>query len=355
MSIPTPAVAESMAVSDETAASKLIEVLSRIDTTLGALDRRLQILERSWPLAQAGALVPGAAADENRVQTTEHGGFVAEYKPDLDGLSRLHQIIVTDNDLLTLLLRISSPCLDRHQTRQAANNGHRFYSYPFTELLSYRDIIKFLIHESKEPDSKLRSLYSGHEANDVLTPRFRTETAELLACFDKQCKALVESRDENIARGVVLFDDLPTLFSPGVLLVGPGGEGLGQVVEVSSCDMTTGIAATEACVVQVWHFRWDGKGFSRTSRHFELSRYSGTRPIKGFLYHPIIGLDAEQSATRLKELIARNTTNLASLQEISKVEVGDYPLCIWESKFSDGFRHGSKVRWCSIGVTLYLP
>jgi hypothetical protein len=198
-------------------------------------------------------------------------------------------------------------------------------------------------------------LYSDHEAKDVLTPLLKSETADLLACCDEQCKALVSGRDDNIARGVVLFDDLPTLFSPGMLLVGSGGEGLEQVVEVSSCDIITGIATAEACVVQVWHFRWDGKGFSRTSSHFELSRYSGTRPIKGFPYHPIIGLDAGQSVTRLSELIARNTTNLASLQEISKVEVGDYPLCTWEFKFSDGFRHGSKVRWCSIGVALYLP
>lgn len=344
-----------MAASDETAASKLIEVLSRIDTTLGALDRRLQALERSWPPAQAGAIVPVTAADASPLRITDHGCFVAEYKPDTDGVSLLQQIVVVDNDLLALLRRTSSPCLDRHQDRQATNNGYEIFAYPFTELLSYRDILKFLIHESKAPGSEFRSLYSDHEANDVLTPRLRTDTAELLACCDKQCKALVGGRDDNIARGVVFFDDLPTLFSPGMLLVGPGGEGLEQVVEVSSCDMTTGIAGTEACVVQVWHFRWDGKGFSRTSNHFELGRYSGTRPIKAFPYHPIIGLDAEQSVIRLRELIARNTTNLASLQEISKVDVGDYPLCIWESKFSDGFRHGSKVRCCSIGVALYLP
>ncbi|KAH6632198.1 hypothetical protein F5144DRAFT_593009 [Chaetomium tenue] len=340
-SISTTPVTDSMIDSDETTASKLIEVLSRIDTTLGTLDRRLQILEKSWPPAQTGAIIPVAVPDANRALKTEHSGFVTKSKTDLDGSSHLQEIIVEDSDLLALLLCASSPCLNRQQTRQATSIGHRTFTYPFTDLLSYRDVLKFLIHESEEPDSELRSLYADHEASHALTPRLKIQTADLLACCDGQCRTLVRSRDANIARGVVLFDDLPTIFSPGMLLVGPGGEGLEQVVEVSSCDMITGTATTEACVVQVWHFRWDGKGFSRTSSRFELGRYSGARPIKGFPYYPVIGLDTEQSVARLGELVARNKKHLALLQEISEVEVGDYPLCVWESEFSDGFRRGS--------------
>jgi hypothetical protein len=324
-----------MAASDEFASSRLIEVLGRIDTTLGTLDRRLQALEQSSQPPQ-----PPALANPDNLESTKHEDFVATRKLSPDGSRQLQEIRFNGmSDVLTLLSLVASPCLDRHQDWQHTNPSNRIFTYPFTKLLSYRDILRFVIGESVPPRHHLRTLFS----HETLTARVRTEAAELLDLFEEDFEPLTWRRDANADRGVILFDHLPSLFSPGMLLLGPGEEGLEQVVEVSSCDMVSTSATSEACVVEYWHFRWDGEGFSRTSGRFDLNCYSGTRPIKGFPYRSIIGPDLQQSITQLEQLLSRNRENLTLLKEISKVEIGDYPFCGWFSELSHGYHRGTRV------------
>jgi hypothetical protein len=93
---------------------------------------------------------------------------------------------------------------------------------------------------------------------------------------------------------------------------------------VSSCHMVP----DGACVVDVWHFRWDGRAFSRASSRFEVDRYTGTRPINGLMYPPLV---RPRSKSPLSHLLSRNGANLKSLSEILQVKPGDYPLCIWHT------------------------
>ncbi len=63
----------------------------------------------------------------------------------------------------------------------------------------------------------------------------------LCSLLETSCREVVKRRDENPARGVVLFDDRPSLYAPGTTLHGLQSQG----VEVCSCHMV----ADGACVV----------------------------------------------------------------------------------------------------------
>lgn len=313
-----------MGSSDETTTSKLIEVLSRIDTTLEALDRRLQALEHSRQPSLAGLSAPALGGDLKRVQTIRQDPLVWKYEVGQDEIPRLQDLTIENGDLLTLLSRIGSPCLNRYQAE--ATNERRTFSYPFTELLSYRDALKLLIQESEQRSvNDLGKIFGPQPMAEKLTD----DITRLLACLAESHIPGVERRDSNFSRGVVLFDDLLTLFSPGTLLIGTDKAGVEQVVEVSSCDIVAASTASEACVVEIWHFRWDGSAFSRASSRFQLERYSGTWPINGLLYRPVLRLSEEDSASELESLLIRNQTNINTMKQLLKIEVGDYPVCYW--------------------------
>jgi hypothetical protein len=309
---------------DDNAASKLIDVLKRIDTTLETLDRRLQSLENATQTAPPGIGFT-SAPNADRVELTNHVGFTIKHKVGPWGSNEVHEITVENREFLCLLSEASSPCLNRHRDAQTEQLESKSFPRPFTELLSYRDVLKFAINPCSQPDNELPNLLSHR----LLTADQRGAAAELLRCLDDQCKTLFGRRDANLSRGVVLYDDLPSLYAPGSLLVAPGESGLDRVVEVSSCDMLTGPATSEACVVQVWYFRWDGRAFSRASERFLLGRYTGTRPINGLPYRPLFSPDLESSATKLKELHSRNHANITALEEILDAEIEDYPCCSW--------------------------
>lgn len=237
---------------------------------------------------------------------------VHELGPDGNKREKLLEIIVQKGELLSLLLRISSPCLNRHGP-ETTDVNRKVFKCPLIELHPYRDILRLLLEKPSLRDKVVDALFPELS----LTTELETGITELLGLCDSS------ERDRNTARGVALFDDLPTLFPPGTLLIGPGEAGTEQVVEVSSCDM-----ASEACAVEGWHFRWEGKAFSRTSCRFVIDRYSGTRPIDGFPYRPLIGLDAVRCVGRLQQLIERNRANLGILRDVSEeVDFGDYPVC----------------------------
>ncbi len=312
---------------ETTAASKLIDVLSRIDTTLETLDRRLQALEHSWQTA-------APAPDADRVELTDHVGFATKVKVGTNGSRQVHEITIGQPDFLSLLLEASSPCLNRHRDADIRHPEPKTFTRPFTELLCYRDILRFAIDQCAQPDNELRELFSQH----LFTIEQKSAAGALLSHLEDQCKQLIERRDANLSRGVILFDDLPSLYSPGSLLIAPGESGAEQVVEVSSCDVLPGSTTSEVCVVEVWYFRWDGQAFSRASDRFQLDRYVGTRPIGGLAYRPLIEADLNTSITELEKLHLRNHGNLGALKGIFDVDIGDYPVCPWISPSPKGSR-----------------
>ena len=310
-----------MGSSDETATSKLIEVLGRIDTTLEALDRRLQALEHSRQPLPVGVSASALVGGPKRTQTIRQDPLVLKYEVDQNEELRLQDLTIEDGDLLTLLSRVASPCLNRHEGQATAER--KTISYPFTELLSYRDVLELIIQEAERGlGNELGSLFS----RQPLAEELRHNVKRLLACLAESGRPDLERRDANLSRGVVLFDDLPTLFSPGTFLIRDEA-GVDQVVEVSSCDIVAASATSETCVVETWHLRWDGSALSRTSSSFQLARYTGTRPINGLLYRPIIGPGVKESASDLESLLTSNKRNIEVLKELVKVEVGDYPVC----------------------------
>ncbi|KAG7287497.1 hypothetical protein NEMBOFW57_007009 [Staphylotrichum longicolle] len=209
--------------SDETTTSKLIEVLSRIDTTLEALDRRLQALENSRQPSPAALSGPALGGGLKRVQTIRQDPLVLKYEVGQDEAPRLKDLTIENGDLLTLLSRIASPCLNRSQAE--ATTERRTFSYPFTELLSYRDVLKLLLQESEQrPGSDLGKIFGPQPLTEKLTD----DITKLLACLKESDIPDVERRDSNVSRRVVLFDDLPTLFSPGSLLIGKDRAGIEQ-------------------------------------------------------------------------------------------------------------------------------
>ncbi|KAK4040152.1 hypothetical protein C8A01DRAFT_15915 [Parachaetomium inaequale] len=315
-------------MANHTATSKLIEVLGRIDTTLEGLDRRLQALERSWqPPGGTDGPQPGAVSDH--VKTFYRGPrLILRYEAHQEELGQLQEITIEKGDLLALLEQIVSPCLNRYQDRQPTL-VRKTISYPFTEILSYRGVLDFVLDKSEQSDNQLGTLFFDQPFTSQLSDDIRG----LLDCFKESRVPCAERRDANATRGVVLFDDLPALFAPGALLLGTDEALSGQVVEVSSCEIVAVSAGSEACVVEVWHFRWDGLAFSRTSSRFQLDRYGGTRRIKELPYRPVIDLGVEESARVLDSLLLRNKTNLEAFGSfLTTVQVGDYPLCCWDAR-----------------------
>ncbi|KAK4104230.1 hypothetical protein N658DRAFT_466275 [Parathielavia hyrcaniae] len=321
-----------MAHSEEATLSKLLEVLSRIDIRLEALDQRFQAFEHS-----RHHLEGSDPADNELLRGITRAvpgdlgqSLAAVYKLGADGkpTDKLLGFVVEDGDLLSLLLQISSPCLSRH-VPEFTDPDRKVFKYPFTELRPYLDILEYLFGKPGPVDKVIAALVPE------LSPTIKLEDG--IANLLHLCRASwpqVLERDSNVARGIVSFTDLPNLYPPGMLLIGSGEADEQQVVEVSLCDMSS-----EACVVEAWHFRWDGKAFSRTSCRFHIDHYSGTRPINRLPFHPLIGLGAVKSVGRLEQLMDRNRTNLDTLRLLSQVEFGDYPLCSWSSRPVKGMEY----------------
>jgi hypothetical protein len=335
-----------MESADETTSSKLIQVLSRIDTTLATLDQRLQALEHSsnalpsWSSGAAAAQVGSSCGVQCTPKATEvvkhaHTGFATKHQVDPDGSTQLEEIILENGELWSLLLQISSPCLNRHLIEEHGYPEHKTFRFPLAQLLLYRNILRF-IERTARLGSELRVLYS----NETITSQLKQAIAEVLNCCDAHCAESADIWGANAARDLALFDELPGIFAPGTLLIESGDAGEGQIIEVSSCHT---VAASEACVVEGWHFRWDGAAFSRTNMCFSVNRYGGTRPVGSLLYRPIIGSDPEKSIEVLERLIVRNRAALDTLKVLLEVEVGDYPLCKWKPPSSRGTEYGKPV------------
>ncbi|KAK4236065.1 hypothetical protein C8A03DRAFT_36047 [Achaetomium macrosporum] len=316
---------------------------------LATLDQRLQALEHSWKVLPAGSSSTTAApiGNSNGLQLTPqipeavkhmHIGFATKQEVNPDGSTQLQQIIVEKGELLSLLLQISSPCLNRHQIEKDTIPGHKTSRLPFIELFSYRNILRF-VEWTGRLDNGLRALYFSQ----TFTTQLSQDIAELLNYLDAHCEESAHIWGVNAARGLVLFDDLPGIFSPGTLLIESGDAGQEQVIEVFSCHTVSASSTSEACVVEGWHFRWDGTAFSRTSIRFSVNRYGGARPIDGLFYRPIIGSDPDETIELQQQLIVRNRTALNSLKGLSEVEVGDYPFCIWKSSSASGMDHRKPV------------
>ena len=289
---------------DETS-SKLLEVLNKLDARLETLDKRLQALEH-----------PDPATD--RTETVSHHGFRLKYKVEPGGSRKPLELTLEEGDPLEVVRQISSPCLGRHRLPNPTS-GPRVFSYPFADLLPYWDCLRFAAevfdsHGDGDGDGDgIGSLFLHRASTSQLADDIRT----LLSCLENARSSTRKESDENHARGVVLFDDLPVLYAPGIML-----ESGGSIVEVSSCSL----AAGGPCVVNTWHFRWNGQAFSRTSRTFEVDRYTGTLPVYGLEYRPVISSRTVGSAS---QLLSRNKSSLEAFMEIVQTKPGDYPLCFW--------------------------
>jgi hypothetical protein len=314
---------------DETAAAKLIEVLSRIDITLETLDRRLQALEHASQTAPPG-FSSTSAPDADRIEVAKYLGFSTKHKVGPYESNEVHEITVESREFLSVLSEVSSPCLNRHRDAQTEHAEPKTFTRPFTELLCYRDALKFAIDQRAQPDNELRNLFS----QQLLNCQQRSVTIAVLNGLEDQCKSLIERRDADLSRGVVLYDDLPTLYSPGSLLLAPGEAGHERVVEVSSCDMLASSATSGVCVVQVWYFKWDGKAFSRESDRFDMARYTGTRPIHGLPYRPLVGTHPATPSKELQRLHSRNQENMRRFGAILDADTGDHPVCLWAATSS---------------------
>ena len=292
-----------MGPANGSASSKLIEVLDKLDARLETLNQRLQSLEHQQ-------------ADSNGGATIRHQGFSIKHKINPDGSTQLQQITLKKGRLLKAVQQLSSPCVGRHLPSKDAPKRKEF-SYPFTDLLPYGDYLRLAVDAFESPEAtRFGFVFPPH----AFTDRLAVDIRRLLSCIDNSSATAVKRRDENLARGVVLFDDLPSLYAPGTAHHGPKG----QIVEVSSCHMVP----DGGCVVDVWHFRWDGRAFFRARSHFEVDRYTGTRPINGLRYPPLV---RPRPKALLSHLLSRNAANLKSLSEILQVKPGDYPLCIWRT------------------------
>ncbi|AEO66502.1 uncharacterized protein THITE_2154552 [Thermothielavioides terrestris NRRL 8126] len=312
----------------EAASSKLIVVLSRIETTLEALDSRLQALENSWPTLTNGANGVETSSDTNsaRIKWTTHTGFVTKHRVNPDGKKELQEIVVEKGELLALLARVSSPCLNRDRDWLLIDRerGQKSFSFPFTELRAYRDVLRFISGETGPVDDELRAVFSAQP----FSVQLQRGITDLLDCLN-ELSDLNWARDAKFVRNSVLFDDLPTILSPGMLLLGTSEQDAQQVVEVSACEMVSVSPTSRSLVIDCWHFRWNGSSFSRTSCRFVLERFSGTMPVDRLPYRPLLSMDFGKSIAELKHLMERNRAHLEVLNNISKTENGDYPLCNW--------------------------
>ncbi|SPQ20266.1 cea8a281-c326-4456-afdf-3a16c39a6fcc [Thermothielavioides terrestris] len=170
----------------EAASSKLIVVLSRIETTLEALDSRLQALENSWPTLTNGANGVETSSDTNsaRIKWTTHTGFVTKHRVNPDGKKELQEIVVEKGELLALLARVSSPCLNRDRDWLLIDRerGQKSFSFPFTELRAYRDVLRFISGETGPVDDELLDAEAKGEQDSecvILDPEaFALNTAE---------------------------------------------------------------------------------------------------------------------------------------------------------------------------------
>lgn len=329
-----------MGSSDEKAASagRIIEVLLRIDARLEALDRRLQALE-PLPGGSPGLLgLPAPIPSPSR--KTKYRAFIAKYEVRPDKGDCLRKIIILGRGLLVLLMELSNPCLKRNRQYQLDSSQlHKTVDYPFTELMTYWDTLNLLHKVDGQGDNQLRSLLF----HKPLNPQFKNDISELLACVVDSYGDHVGAR-KSAFRGVVLFEDLPILFGAGSLLIGTRDiTDPQQVVEVSSCEIAPVSSGSDQCLVEFWYLRWDGKAFSRTGGRFPVERYTGTRPINGLPFRPIITADCETSITELQKLTARNREALRIFKNFSGVENGDYPLLCARTSSVRGGRHNSAV------------
>lgn len=296
-----------MDLADAEASSKFLNVLNNLDARLETLNQRLQAIEHPKP----------------RHKTVRHHGFSLEYTVDPNGLKQLEEIIVEDGDLLALLRNLSSPCLGRHQP----SNSHperKGFTCPFLRFLPYRDHLLLALKVFKNNDKRTTGSPFSLEQ---LTGQLAKNIEELLSCLETESTWIAKRRNANAAQGVVLFNDLPSLYAPGMLLIAPRATDE-QIVEVSSCDLAEG----GTCVIEVWHFRWDGRAFAPTSSRFEVARYPGTRHIHQLLYRPVIWLDFEQSMLKVERILSRNRSNLGTLKEMLEVKPGDSPVCDWHRR-----------------------
>ncbi len=325
-------------MADDTSTSKLIEVLGRIDTTLAALDRRLQAPEQHslQPTPAAGA--NSTASPSNRVKTRRQGPLTLTYEADDGQSGPLREFTIKYSNLLYLLEQIGSTCLNRRYHGCLNLPRHKTFGYPFTELLPYRGILNLLASKSGPPDNEL-----GIFIDVPVTSELRDNIRALLDCFDQPFVSwALEFENWGVAKGVISFEELPAVFGPGTLHLATENHFAGQVVEVSSCEIVATSGGPESCVVDVWYFRWDGQAFARTSFRFQLDRYRGKQPIRWLPFRPLLELGLDDPTLKLDSLLLRNKENLEVLGSyFAKVEPGDYPLCFWHS---EKFKSATLVR-----------
>jgi hypothetical protein len=244
------------------------------------------------------------------------------------GRGQLREITIERGSLLNLLEQLTCPCINRHQDREDATERKTF-SYPFTELLSYRGVLKLVADKSGTPDDELRIFFDQPVASEL-----SDDVRALLSVFkESSIPWITELERRGVRQGVVSFDDLPALFAPGMPLLATDKSFADQVAEVFSSEIVVTSATSEAYVVEAWYFRWDGSTFSRTSYRFQVDRYRGKRPIRWLPFQPLLELGREDSTLKLDSLLGRNQKNLEALKGfLAKVEPGDYPLCVWGSQ-----------------------
>jgi len=311
------------ATADTIISEKILEVLNKIDEKLERLDQRLQVSQ------------PREQSLQDRHDDSEEGEqseIEIEHRYSSFNIKRvggkLVEVEITDNDLLNVFERLSCPCphIPEFEKKRLA----RKHVYPFYQLCSLCVSAERIMSPKDEYFKLRQDVFLSGRLDDCVQEKI-AELVECLCIWDSNVENLNLERSDIDQAELVRFDQLPSLFTPGTLLMGRGQLGREQYAAVSMCELVSGYSESDTCRVDYWHFKWAEKGLCRVCESFEVSQYPGTRHISQLLWRPLI---YPLSGESIQKAVDRGKKSLSVLRSFPITDYGDYPLLMYDGSLA---------------------
>ncbi|KXX81511.1 Lon protease [Madurella mycetomatis] len=305
----------------ETPSLKILEVLRQIKTQLDEFDQRLRNVEVTVKPSTVTSTGSTEAA-VTKITTKEFRSFRTKIELRSSGEEYLQEIYIFGRDLLALLRGISGLCLDAGKDTGGDDQSLSFAS-PFADLMCHFEMLSLVCDEGFREEREFQDLFTGVTWTIDLT----NDISQLFRCLETagDCRAYVTKRRNYVSKGAVLFEHLPGLFGPGTLLINSEDAEDGQVVEVSSCECVSTYLSTSHCVVEYWHFKWNGEAFVRVGGSFQVDRFPGTKPISGLPFRPLVVSEPQNSISNLRAAILKSRHILCFFERVCEIERGEFP------------------------------
>jgi hypothetical protein len=333
-----PPIPEGLA-KDTSNSAKILDVLCKINERLEHLDHRLQtVQELHHTQGQSSQQLVGdtsAQAQQGRIRHDNHfhesscyRSFDTKETRTVGGELEIVQIIITDKDLLSLLKRVSKPCPHTAHPKEGEddeeNRGVLSCDFPFPELIALCGTISCIQRRGSQDAEIWGEVLSLGEISDK-TLKDIDELTDVI-CKRKNSREYYKEFCKAIKTGIACFRHLPSLFTPGTLLVDSQEPGKRQFVEVTSCEALPTEVSPDCYRVEYWRLRWDGRQFARVGGNFEIQRYTGVRHFDQLPFRPIL---QDFSAESLLSTVQRCEDKLEVYKTFSKTENGEFPLRLY--------------------------